>query len=242
MRAFDVIIPHCNAPGVDPLAAACLRSVRQCSRDYRVVWVQNGGEIPEEIRRELGQCEEALVVRNETNLGFVRATNQGLRGGAPYPVMLNNDTRVPPGWLEKLRRPLLDESVGLAGPLTTAIDSWQGRVRPRANPWTVPDEYNLAFFCAMTRRDVVERVGLLDEGFGMGLGDDDDYCARVRAAGYRLALVTDLVVYHQHRATFRALFARQEIREMQSRAGRRLAEKSAARRASENNATKIRRQ
>jgi GT2 family glycosyltransferase len=70
-------------------------------------------------------------------------------------------------------------------------------------------------------------VGLLDEQFGVGFGDDDDYCHRAQTAGFRLALVLDLVIPHHHRSTFRTLYSEAEIRAMQQTALKKFQAKSA---------------
>ena len=61
------------------------------------------------------------------------------------------------------------------------------------------------FFCAAMRRDVWERVGPVDEAFEIGLFEDDDYCARVRAAGLRVVCAEDAFVHHFGEGTFGAL-------------------------------------
>jgi len=223
VKSYDIVIPHYNAPKVVPLAAACVRSIREHSSDYRIIWVQNGGNIPASIVVELDKAECVSVIRCDHNLGFVRATNLGLReSDAPFVVLMNNDTEAVPGWLEKLRRPLVGD-IGLSGPLTTARRSWQGQWKKKGEqPVTLPEKSVIAFFCAMLRRDVIEKVGILDVGFGLGLGDDDDYCYRAQAAGFRIALVQDLVIPHYHRSTFKHLFKDTQIHSLQQRAVRRL--------------------
>jgi GT2 family glycosyltransferase len=78
----------------------------------------------------------------------------------------------------------------------------------------------LGFFCVAARRDVVDRVGPLDEGFGTGFYEDDDYCLRVRKAGYRLVCVEDVFVYHKGSGSFGK--ARRETKELMKRNRKRL--------------------
>jgi GT2 family glycosyltransferase len=76
----------------------------------------------------------------------------------------------------------------------------------------------LAFFCTMFKREVFDRVGLLDEAFGVGFGDDDDYCRRVLNLGYNMALVQDLIIPHHHRTTFKQLYSTNTITSLQDNA------------------------
>jgi GT2 family glycosyltransferase len=56
-------------------------------------------------------------------------------------------------------------------------------------------------------RSTWERVGPLDEAFGIGFFEDDDYCRRVEAAGLRVACADDVFVHHHLSASFDALKA-----------------------------------
>lgn len=78
------------------------------------------------------------------------------------------------------------------------LDKYSGQV---LDCGTIP----LSFFCVALRRDVIESIGGLDEDFGFGLGDDDEYCHRLRTRGYSLAVRLDAFVYHHHRTTFKSL-------------------------------------
>lgn len=220
---YDIILPHFGLNDeLTRLCLRCLETIRQHSRDYRLIFVDNGSPQfdavwPEVIRHPY------LLVRYTANVGFVKAVNAGLwLSTAPYVVIVNNDIEALPGWLEKLRKPLLDD-VGMAGPLTTTPDSWQGKC-PAAEGLTMLLRRTamLAFFCVMIRRDVIERIGALDEQYGVGLGDDDNFCRRAHAAGFRLALVRDLVIPHAHRSTFRALYTPEQIAALQAAAMERL--------------------
>ena len=59
-----------------------------------------------------------------------------------------------------------------------------------------------AFFCVAMRREVFEAVGDLDEAFGIGFFEDDDYCRRIEAKGWRIACAEDVFVHHHLSGTF----------------------------------------
>src|SRR5262249_7355735 len=64
------------------------------------------------------------------------------------------------------------------------------------------DTDRLVGFCLLVRREVVNRVGLLDERFGVGCYEDDDYCRRVLRAGFRAVIARDAFVHHFGGRTF----------------------------------------
>jgi GT2 family glycosyltransferase/glycosyltransferase involved in cell wall biosynthesis len=169
------------------------------------------------------------VVLNPDNRGFAAANNQGLAiAGGDTLVLLNNDTVVPPRWLLPLCAHLEDPSVGLVGPRSNNVGN-EARIDV---PYTGTDLaafahelrvdrageafdiHMLAMFCVAMRRDVFEAVGPLDEGYGVGLFEDDDYAARVRAAGLRVVCAQDAYVHHVGQGTFGALIESGEYDEL----------------------------
>lgn len=54
----------------------------------------------------------------------------------------------------------------------------------------------LPFFCVLLRRAVFDKVGMLDEDFGVGLVEDTYFCRLLTLKGYRLASCLDLYVHH----------------------------------------------
>ena len=64
------------------------------------------------------------------------------------------------------------------------------------------DVNRLVGFCLLIGREVIDAIGLLDEQFGIGWFDDDDYCLRAIAAGFRAVIAGDAFVHHYGGRTF----------------------------------------
>jgi len=67
----------------------------------------------------------------------------------------------------------------------------------------------LGFFCLMMKREVFEKVGFLDENYGVGMFEDDDYCRRVKEAGYELGYTKRVFIHHKGSASFGNLSSRE---------------------------------
>jgi hypothetical protein len=59
-------------------------------------------------------------------------------------------------------------------------------------------------FCMLVRRACLARIGAFDaEHFGRGYGEENDFCMRAAAAGWRHVLAADVFVFHEGAASFR---------------------------------------
>lgn len=164
------------------------------------------------------------LILNDDNLGFSAGNNVGLRAATgEVLVLLNNDTYVTPGWVRGLVNHLrADPSLGLLGPVTNNIGN-EARIDihytdmsemivaagkyTRRHPGRRFPIRTVAFFCVAMRRDAYERVGDMDEDFGVGFFEDDDYCRRTEQAGLSVACAEDVFVHHYLSASFDALEA-----------------------------------
>lgn len=162
---------------------------------------------------------------------------------ADYIVLLNNDVEVTHGWLDRMRRVFeRDSKVKAVGPITSECKSWQSYLHaknvlpvfqyPTGFESSGTDErarklayaYDelaakckmLAFFCTAFKTDVFKEIGYLDEAFGIGYGDDDDLCKRMRDAKMELAVSLGTYVFHNHQSTFKKLFTDSQIEQMKS--------------------------
>jgi GT2 family glycosyltransferase/tetratricopeptide (TPR) repeat protein len=204
-----------------PYTRLCLDSVRRFTDEpYEVIVVDNASAdgTPEYLESLAG----VTLIRNATNRGFPAAANQGLRAArGRQALLLNNDTVVTTGWLRRMLDALhADPAVGLVGPCSNQVSGGQQVPADydddlvgldgfawdwgKAHDGRREDADRLVGFCLLVRREVLDRVGLLDERFGVGCFEDDDYTRRALAAGYRAVVARDAFVHHFGGRTFLA--------------------------------------
>ncbi len=177
--------------------------------------------------RELAARDARVsFLANEKNAGFPAACNQGLAAAmGDQLVLLNSDTMVPPGWLSRLRSYLEADRAALIGPVTNRIgneaevatqyDTYGDFLREAASraasrsgeTFEIP---TLTMFCLAVHREAWKAIGPLDESFGMGTLEDDDYSMRARRSGLRLLCAEDVLVHHFGEASFGKLFGNGE--------------------------------
>jgi len=212
--------------GLD-LTRDCLESLleRETWPRFEAIVVDNASDdgTPEYLRALAERDPRIRVVLNSDNRGFAAANNQGIAlSRGEIVVLLNNDTVVPPGLLRRLAGHLRrDPSIGLLCPTTNFCGN-EARVEPDyGNDFSGLPAYAArreaehrgrvfdigvaAMYCVAARRDVLDAVGPLDEAYGIGMFEDDDFAVRMRARGYRVACAEDAYVHHVGQGAFRKL-------------------------------------
>jgi GT2 family glycosyltransferase/glycosyltransferase involved in cell wall biosynthesis len=220
-RVSIVIVSYNN----HELTRACIESVLRNSMhpNLEIIVVDNASTDGSAEMLDAMRDEHVHVLLNGRNAGFAAANNQALQivTGA-YVVLLNNDTVVPRGWLPRMLRHLDDPEIGLA----VAVTNFSGNESRIDVPYTAiadmepfADQYMrehdgerfdirvAAMYCVGMRRDVYERLGPLDETFGIGMFEDDDYSHRARLAGLRVVCTEEVFVHHFGQASFSKLDA-----------------------------------
>ncbi len=201
----------------------CLDSIRaRTPLPHELILVDNASTdgTAEYFRSLAEQQDNVTVITNRRNLGFAGGNNQGLavaRGDCV--VLLNNDTVVTGGWLEKMLAALQRHpDTGIVGPMSNCVAGPQlvkdvpyknleelpafAAEWSRAHTGQAQDAGRVVGFCLLARRTVIERIGGLDERFGSGNFEDDDFCLRALFAGFRVCIAQDAFVHHTGSRTF----------------------------------------
>lgn len=195
----------------------CIDSIRaNTNHPHEIIFVDNASTdgTVDYLNKLVTENENYSLIANSGNHGFAAGNNQGMavaRGN--YLLLLNNDVLVPEGWLERLVHCAeMDSSIGLVGPLTNRISGLQmienitysdpadsfeyARRIAQAHQRKYTPRRRLAGFALLISRALYEQIGGLDERFGSGNYEDDDYCLRSTAAGFKIMVAEDVFIHH----------------------------------------------
>ena len=203
--------------------------LRASGNDVEVILVDNGStdSTSESIRawlRESGITNLRLIEAGE-NLGVARGRNLGLKAASGGVLMLlDNDTVADGRVYDELCRYVEDTpACGIAAPALYSPDGeLQASAKPYPSPWLKlrhvlsparesaaeraelanPHPYYVIGACQVFRRDILGKVGLLDEGIFYG-PEDCDFCIRVRKAGFTIDYLPQLRLTHDWRRATR---------------------------------------
>lgn len=198
----SIIIPVFNRAD---LTRACLDSIDRYTKNYELIVVQEGEDA--EVT-ELLESHPYIYTQNKKPKGYAGALNTGLKlATGDYYVFMNNDVVVVPGWLEEIMKVFKDKRVGLVAPtlpdigILQCVDNNRGQmIEP------VDDPTALKGVCFAVSKECMGKVGVWDESYGLGGGEDNDLCIRVKQAGYQLVIARRAFIYHYGSAAFREAF------------------------------------
>ena len=198
--------------------------VNSTNLDYELIIVDNlsTDETKEYIHSISANNKNVKVIFNEYNLGFPAGVNQGLQStNSKYILIANNDIVLTKGWLERLIEVAeSDPKIGIVGPISNEVSGVQKD--KEANYKTidemllyavsVKEKYKdkvqqfprVAFLCTLIKREVIDKIGGLDERFTPGNFEDDDFCLRAQLAGYKTVIAQDVFVHHFGSKSFKA--------------------------------------
>lgn len=173
---------------------------------------------------QLAAEKKITLIRNPVNLGFTASVNRGMVLHSERDVvLLNADTLVCEGWLDRIRQAALSApTIGTVTPLTNNGQLVSYPVPTKANPMLSPTEIQRVDqlakqlnagaivdlptgigFCLYIRRPCLEAAGYFDtDQFGRGYGEETDFCLRAAAKGWRNVCAADVYIGHQGSVSF----------------------------------------
>lgn len=212
MEEVSVIIPNYN--GIAYLDGVLSTLERQTMKNYEVILVDNGSTDGSSAF-VMANYPWVHLVELPDNFGFCGAVNAGIRAsGAPYILLLNNDTEVEPDFLEEMTAALRRHKKAFscaarmvqfhdrdklddAGNYYCAL-GWSYARGKGKDIHTYEKEEKIFAACggaAIYRRKIFEKIGLFDEEHFAYL-EDTDVGYRARIYGYENWYAPKAIVYH----------------------------------------------
>ena len=220
-QSCDIVIPVWNH--LD-MTKQCIDSIKKHTRfSYRMIIIDNASDEPTKNYLNSLQDtdgEKTIVIRNEENKGFVGAVNQGMKySDAAYVCILNNDTIVTDGWLkEMVDVTLKNKDIGIINPSSNTLCQFPGKLGIDEFAKTLSvfkntyqELYRCRGFSMVVKREVIGKIGYLNEAYGMGYFDDTDYSKRAQAQGFLTVRAKASYVYHKESQSFCKIDKKNEI-------------------------------
>lgn len=190
----------------------CIGTIRQHTKEpYEIIIVDNGSTF-KDIGKPMTYKADQFI-RNKKNMGVAIAWNQGIKKAkGEYICIMNNDIQVYDHWLKDMKDSLNEVDVVTANPM---YDDCHGRYvesMERRKKWLkkTPDQYLSDFedfSCVLTTKKVFDEVGLFDEEFILGYGEDTDWKFRIKEKGMVIKTDKRVNIHHIISATASTLTA-----------------------------------
>ena len=210
LKKCDIIIPVWNE--LESTKECIDRLKRHTYHPYRLIVIDNGSLTPamEYLESLKGAFPGYVLIRNDKNLGFVKAVNQGMAESTnDYLCILNNDAYVTDNWLTSLIDTVETgpRNIGIANPASNIFG--QGDKDGERGEYQELD--SCRGFCMLIRKEVISGIGNFDEVYGMGYFEEKDFCKRAVNEGYICIRAKSSYVFHKDKLSFNKLGNRDKI-------------------------------
>lgn len=217
---FTVIVPTLNnVDGLIKLVDSLYKYTP--SGLFKIISIFNGTE--EDYRKAKDVIGEKihLWIRPYHNLGFGKSMNLGIRlSDTDYVLLANDDVEVIyPTWWQEVEE-IFSKTPNLGGFNPHSFIN-KRHTGDRATQYEMKDEYTtedidkmkevfrnekwysglICTFFTICKKAMFDKIGLFDESFGLGSGEDYDLCVRATKAGFVLAGGSAVMVKHWWGAT-----------------------------------------
>jgi glycosyltransferase involved in cell wall biosynthesis/GT2 family glycosyltransferase len=223
---LDVVVPVYFAHAEFRRCLASLLRHTDLARHRVVVVLDGPGQDEARDAVQLSPAADSfLVLENARRGGFVVSANRGMAASDRDVILLNSDTEVTAGWVEKMQAAAdSDRAIATVTPFSNNAtlvslprpfevnalpsgfdtDSF-GRLVASVSRRAYPRLPTAVGVCMLIRRAVLRAIGPFDEErFGLGYGEENDFCMRASRAGFVHVLDDATFVYHAGQRSFGA--------------------------------------
>ena len=180
-----------------------IESLYKYTQDFELIIVDNGST--DGTVEYLKTLNSVKLILNKENLGFSKGNNQGIGiAEGEYIGFLNNDILLYPNWFEEIEKVFeKEEKVAFVSPrhVNPHFDNTDENKYLSFYKNIYHKDYEKSFdecvfSCVITRRDVLEEVGLFDEYYSPAFFEDNDIKYRAILAGYGVYVTNTVCFYH----------------------------------------------
>jgi GT2 family glycosyltransferase len=194
----------------------CLKTLKQVTyKNYELIVVDNNST--DASLDILSEYQDIILIKNKSNVGFAPANNQGYKKSkGEYILLLNNDTKVPKEFLSVMVEKMeSDPSIGALQPKIFLMDKpkyldncgsfmtptgllkhWGFMSKDSEEFNQEAEVFSAKGACLLTRRNIIEQIGLFDDSFGSYF-EESDFCYRVWMMGKRVIYFPEAHIYHK---------------------------------------------
>ena len=180
-----------------------IESLYKYTNDFELIIVDNAST--DGTVEYIKSKPEIKLIQNRENLGFSKGNNQGIEiAQGEYIGFLNNDILLYPNWFEACENVFENEKAGFVSP--RHINPHYDKTNPKKyikyfKEFNYDKTYEKSFdecvfSCVVTRRDVINDVGVFDEKFYPAFFEDNDLKYRAIEAGYGVYVTNEAAFYH----------------------------------------------
>ena len=223
----DIIIPVYN--GYEFLEKLFNSVEKNTTSEYRLIVINDCSpdeRVKSYLLERLKKHPSAIFIDHKENQGFLKSVNEAYTYVSDHFLLLNTDTEVPAFWMERLMYPIIHmDKVASTTPFTNSgeiasfpnfvadneifdgmevndLDKAFREVNPQDFYAEVPTGVG---FCMGVNYTLTKDIGMfVEDTFGKGYGEENDWCQRAIQKGYRNFIVPNLFVYHKHGGSFSA--------------------------------------
>ncbi|MBI4723070.1 MAG: glycosyltransferase family 2 protein [Candidatus Stahlbacteria bacterium] len=223
MIKLSIIIVNWN---VKHLLESCLASIYRFTKEieFEIIVIDNNSP-DRSVEMIKSKYPQVYLIENKENVGFAKASNQGIKvGKGDYFLLLNPDTIVHEESIDKMLNFILKRpDIGILGPKVLNPDQtiqlvcsgrvptlskvflWQTFFKidknlDGSNPWyftpfTTTEIDWVSGVCMMIRKEVFKQIGLMDENI-FAYFEDVDFCYRARLKGWKVYYFNEAKITH----------------------------------------------